>query len=321
MIKKILIILLICLVYAAFQDGYNKFFIGDYEEAAEIFKSLVASNPKDYKNTLWLGKSYFYSGNQKNAIDTLIRAVKLKPSEVEAKELLDQVEYIRGHNKNAEVYYHKGYYAFMKAEYDIARENYWQAILLDPNVAKYHLWHLRSLIGLGELRKARAQLEYAETLNPHDKTLSILKKEDLRDIKPDSDYYNLLVSLSKKTIEPQPRMNKEIFSKEIPKEEIAIEEKLPEVEVVQPQEVVKVEPKIEPKIEPIIEQQQVIKAESITYKESKVKDSLVSNKLSTSKIIELNSDFESEIPTLNADLLRRESASFQGKTTKVRLPF
>lgn len=196
MYRYLIVFLLTFVVFSfTFQDGYNFFVRGEYEKAAEVFSLLLKEKPDDSKTTLWLGKSYFNLGDQKNAIDVLIKASRLNPNDSEPKELLEQVEYIRKFKKTAEEYYHQGYFFYIKADFESAKKNYWQAILIEPDVPKYHLWHLRCLIGLGELSKARAQLEFAETLKPYENSLSVLKKEDLRNIKADKDYYKQLLSL------------------------------------------------------------------------------------------------------------------------------
>ncbi|MDD4527346.1 MAG: tetratricopeptide repeat protein [Candidatus Margulisbacteria bacterium] len=285
--RHIFIFLFISLAYSVtFQDGYNKFVVGDYQQAIDIFQKLLAETPEDYKTTLWIGKSCFYLGDQKKAIDTLIKAVKLNPEDTEAKELLEQVEYVRGYKKVAEMYYHKGYFAYMKGDYQTAKDNYWQAILLDSEVSKYHVWHLRSLIGLGELSKARAELDYAVKLKPYDNSLSILGSEELRLVKPDKEYYDLLVNLKHKKL-----INKT--------EEVTV-------------------------VPAINSTKKTIKA-SLANDISAVSMNTLVNKTKTTAVKEVvlskNEEFVSEIPTLNPSMLRKESSAFQGNTTKARFSF
>ncbi len=284
MSRYILIIFLICFAYSAtFQDGYNNFVRGEYKQAIDVFSVLLAQKPNDYKTTLWLGKSYFYLGDQKKAIETLIKATKLKPNDTEAKELLDQVEYIKENKKVAEANYHKGYFSFMKSDYATAKEYYWQAILLDSEVSKYHLWHLRSLIGLGELNKARAELEYAENLKPYDNAYSILKSEDLRTVTADKDYYDLLVSLKEKKIS----------------KEIKIINKVDQPSSVQqPKTIIK-------------------NTDTPAVKPTQV----TSNKKIIDVILSKNEEYLTQIPTLNSEQLRKESTAFQGSTTKTKHSF
>lgn len=276
---------MLCFAHSVtFQDGYNNFVRGEYKQAIDVFNVLLKEKPNDHKTTLWLGKSYFYLGDQKKAIDLLIKAVKLKPNDPEAKELLDQMEYIKEYKKVAEANYYKGYFAFMKADYVTAKEYYWQAILLDPEVSKYHLWHLRSLIGLGELKKARAQLEYAENLKPYDNAFSILKTEDLRDVIADKEYYDLLLSLK----------DKKSYK------ETKIMQKVEQVPVNAQQ------------LKTVIKNKDIIEMKPTQSSSNKQIIEIISSK---------NEEFLTEIPTLSADLLRKESSLFQGSTTKIKYSF
>jgi tetratricopeptide (TPR) repeat protein len=179
-----------------FQEGYNLFVRGNYLGAVEIFQDIWQKDPINYKNTLWLGKSFFNAGDQKNAIMYLIKAVKLNDNDTEAKDLLNKIEHVRTFNVKAEEYYHQGYFAYLKKDFNSAKDLYWNAILIDKTVPKYHLWHIRALIALGEKDKARAQLEYALKMKPRLNPLNVLSRNELKRIKADKEYYKFLVNLS-----------------------------------------------------------------------------------------------------------------------------
>jgi len=328
-LKYIIILLISTILFAvSYQDGYNNFVRGEYQNAADVFTVMLNDNPKDAKAMLWLGKSYFNLGDQKNAINYLIKSVKVNNNQ-EGKDLLTQIEYIKSHKRLAESYYHKGYFAFTKAEYELARKYYWQAILLDKKVSKYHLWHLRCLIALGENNKAKAQLLYAEKLKPYMADLNILKNEDLRGIRADKEYYQMLKDIGTKNAKKKQIIVKKVTPKKkikaIQPKPVAIKKTPTPVKQnsVSIEKTAVIKKEIKNPIIPVIverKEEENIEPQKIAETEEK----WIFKYSNKKEIIEEPTEYKeyiSQIPTLNLDDMRKEAAGFRGSATRIRYTF
>ncbi len=69
---------------------------GDYQTAAGLYESILASNPNNVRALRFLGLSYLYTGNFDGAITTLNRAKQIDPSSAAIRYYLAQAYYAQG---------------------------------------------------------------------------------------------------------------------------------------------------------------------------------------------------------------------------------
>jgi tetratricopeptide (TPR) repeat protein len=145
-------------------DGYLK--LQRPADAIKVLNEAVGINRTDADALLALGRAYNLSGQPQEAVNQLTKAVGLVPDFTEA--YAEMAVSYGQMNKPDHIRYADGMQAFAKKDYNRAQGLLAQAAAALPDFAPVQLGLGLTYEQLGDLAKAKASLERAVALDPHD---------------------------------------------------------------------------------------------------------------------------------------------------------
>ncbi|MDI3543359.1 MAG: hypothetical protein PWP57_964 [Candidatus Atribacteria bacterium] len=152
-----------------FDQGYNLYQVGRYDDAVQFFIDSITAKPDFVKAWYWLARTYQETNMVDEAIWAWQKVIQLEPDNAQAQYFLKKMQNWKLYGKEAWEAYEQAQNAYLQGQYTSAIQLFETAIKENPNFDAAYYWLGISQLKNGDYAAATRSLEKYLTLQPQDK--------------------------------------------------------------------------------------------------------------------------------------------------------
>ncbi len=152
-----------------FDQGYNLYQVGRYDDAVQFFIDAITVKPDLAKAWYWLARTYQETNMVDEAIWAWEKVIQLEPDNTQAQYFLKKMQNWKLYGKEAWEAYEQAQNAYLQGQYTPAIQLFETAIQENPNFDAAYYWLGISQLKNGDPAAATRSLEKYLTMQPQDK--------------------------------------------------------------------------------------------------------------------------------------------------------
>jgi len=152
-----------------FDQGYNLYQAGRYDDAVQFFIDAITVKPDLAKAWYWLARTYQETNMVDEAIWAWQKVIQLEPDNTQAQYFLKKMQNWKLYGKEAWEAYEQAQNAYLQGQYTPAIQLFETAIQENPNFDAAYYWLGISQLKNGDHAAATRSLEKYLTMQPQDK--------------------------------------------------------------------------------------------------------------------------------------------------------
>ncbi len=152
-----------------FDQGYNLYQAGRYNDAIQFFIEATTTKPNFTKAWYWLARTYQENNMVDEAIWAWKKVLQLEPDNAQAQYFLNKMQNWKLYGKEAWETYEQAQNAYLQGQYVPAIQLFETVIRENPNFDAAYYWLGISQLKNGDYAAAVRSLEKYLTMKPQDK--------------------------------------------------------------------------------------------------------------------------------------------------------